>query len=74
MHVDGSGNQVLTSEDRHTLETDSVFNTLLRLKTALENNDTVEIGRSLDRLDVDISRVNFARSEIGSRMQSLDDD
>ncbi len=72
VQVDGSGNQVLTSEDRHALETDSVFNTLLRLKTALQQNDTAEIGRSLDRLDADISRVNFARSEIGSRLQSLD--
>jgi flagellar hook-associated protein 3 FlgL len=66
-----AGHQVLTSEDRHTLETDSVFNTLLRLKTALQNNDTEEIGRSLDRMDVDISRASFARSEIGSRVQSL---
>jgi flagellar hook-associated protein 3 FlgL len=71
VHVDGSGHQVLTSEDRHTLETDSVFNTLLRLKTALQQNDTEEIGRSLERIDADISRVSFARSEIGSRLQSL---
>jgi flagellar hook-associated protein 3 FlgL len=63
--------QVFTSADKHTLETDSVFNTLLRLKTALQNNDTEEIGRTLDRLDTDISRVNFARSDIGSRLQSL---
>src|SRR5207253_8039401 len=68
---DSSGNFVLQSEDRHALETDSVFNTLLRLKTALQQNDTVEIGRSLGRLDTDISRVTFARSEIGSRLQSL---
>ena len=72
VHVDGAGHQVLTSEDRHTLETDSVFNTLLRLKTALQENNTEEIGRSLDRLDTDISRVTFARSEIGSRLQSLE--
>jgi flagellar hook-associated protein 3 FlgL len=63
---------VLTSDDKHTLETDSVFNTLLRLKTALQNNDTQEIGRSLDRLDTDFSRVSFARSDMGSRLQSLD--
>jgi flagellar hook-associated protein 3 FlgL len=63
---------VLTSADRHTLETDSVFNTLLRLKSALEENNTEEIGRSIDRLDTDISRVSFARSEIGSRLQSLE--
>jgi flagellar hook-associated protein 3 FlgL len=69
---DSSGNFTLQSEDRHTLETDSVFNTLLRLRTALQENNTGEIGRSLDRLDTDISRVTFARSEIGSRLQSLD--
>jgi flagellar hook-associated protein 3 FlgL len=71
VHTDGSGNKVLTSADHHMLETDSVFNTLLRLKTALQQNDTEEIGRSLDRLDTDMSRVSFARSEIGSRIQSL---
>jgi flagellin-like hook-associated protein FlgL len=69
---DSGGNFVIQSADRHTLETDSVFNTLLRLKTALQNNDTEEIGRSLERIDTDISRVTFARSEIGSRLQSLD--
>jgi flagellin-like hook-associated protein FlgL len=72
VHTDVAGHQVLTSDDKHTLETDSVFNTLLRLKTALQNNDTQEIGRSLDRLDADFSRVSFARSDMGSRLQSLD--
>jgi flagellar hook-associated protein 3 FlgL len=63
---------VLQSEDRHTLEADSVFNTLLRLKAALEQNDTTEIGRSLARLDVDMDRVNFARAELGGRLQNLE--
>ncbi len=72
VHVDGSGHQTLTSSDHHTLQVDSVFDTLLRLKTALQQNDTEEIGRSLSRLDADISRVTFARSDIGSRLQSLD--
>jgi flagellar hook-associated protein 3 FlgL len=69
---DSAGNFVLASEDRHTLETDSVFNTLLRLRDALAAGDTPEIGRALDRLDQDMSRVNFARAEIGARMQNLD--
>jgi flagellar hook-associated protein 3 FlgL len=43
----------------------------LRLKTALQGNDTEEIGRTLNRLDTDIDRVNFARSDVGSRLQSL---
>ena len=70
--TDGSGNYVLQSDDRNTFEPDSVFNTLIRLKDALEQNDTEEIGRSIERLDTDISRVSFARSEIGSRLQSLE--
>ena len=68
---DGDGNFVLQSEDRHTLETDSVFNTLLRLRSALEDADVVEIGRSIDRLDVDLERVSFAAAEIGTRLRSL---
>jgi flagellin-like hook-associated protein FlgL len=64
-------NQTLKSEDRHTLEVDSVFNTLLRLRTALEQGDAAEIGRSIDRLDEDLSRVNFASAEIGIRLQNL---
>jgi flagellar hook-associated protein 3 FlgL len=68
--VEGA-NQVLQSEDRNTFETDSVFNTLIRLRTALEANDDIEIGRSLERLDADISRLNFSRGEIGGRLQNL---
>lgn len=63
---------VLTSEDRHTLEADSVFNTLLRLREALVNGDLPRIGREIERLDADLDRVNFARSEIGARLQTLD--
>lgn len=70
--LDADGNYVIQSEDRHTIESDSVFNTLIRLKHALEQNDTGEISRSIDRLDSDISRVTFARGEIGLRMQSLE--
>jgi flagellar hook-associated protein 3 FlgL len=62
---------VLQSEDRHTLETDSIFNTLLRLRTALEQDDVEEIGRSVDRLDQDMSRINFAVAELGIRAQNL---
>ncbi len=70
--VDGSGNQVLTSEDRNTKEVDSVYNTLIRLRQALEDNDSEAIGRAVDRLDVDIERATFARGEIGTRLQTLD--
>jgi len=66
-----SSTGVLQSEDRNTLETETVFNTLIRLRTALEMGNDEEIGRSLERLDTDISRLNFARAEIGGRLQNL---
>ena len=49
----------LTSEDRHTLEVDSVYNTLIRLRQALEDGDSVAIGRAVERLDVDLERVDL---------------
>jgi flagellar hook-associated protein 3 len=65
-------NQVLKSADTHTHEAESMFTTLVRLRTALENNDVEELGRTLARLDTDISRLNFSRSDIGGRLQNLD--
>jgi flagellar hook-associated protein 3 FlgL len=62
----------LASEDRHTLEVDSVYNSLIRLREALEAADEAAVSEAIDRIDVDLNRVNFARGEIGSRLQSLD--
>ena len=70
--VDGGGNYVLTSEDRHTFEVDSVYNSLIRLRKALQDGDSVAIGEAIERIDVDLNRVIFARGEIGTRLQTLD--
>ncbi|WP_442482091.1 flagellin N-terminal helical domain-containing protein [Aeoliella sp. SH292] len=61
----------LSSGDRHTLETSSVFNTLIRLREALLSEDYPAIGREIEAIDADLDRVNFARSELGARLQSL---
>jgi flagellar hook-associated protein 3 FlgL len=63
----------LQSADTHSVEADGVFNTLLRLKQALQSNDTEGIGRAITSLKADISQVAFARSDTGSRLQSLGD-
>ncbi len=63
---------VLTASDRHTLESDSVFNTLLRLRDALVSEDFPTVGREINRIESDLDRVNFARSELGARLQSLE--
>lgn len=70
--TNGSGDQVLVSEDRHTIEVEGVFNTLLRLRSALEAGNVEDIGRAIEQLDVDINRVSFATAEIGTRLQNLD--
>ncbi|TWT42693.1 flagellin N-terminal helical domain-containing protein [Botrimarina hoheduenensis] len=61
------------STDRHTLEVDSVFNTLSRMRQALLDGDGVQVGREIDRLDADINRVSFGRAEIGVRLRTLED-
>lgn len=61
----------LTTSDRHTLESDSAFNTLIRLREAIIAADYPAIGREINTIDDDLDRVNFARSELGARLQSL---
>ena len=61
----------LSSEDRNTLEVDSVFTTLIRMRNALEANDVVALGSEMARLDDDLDRVNFGRADIGARVQNL---
>jgi flagellar hook-associated protein 3 FlgL len=68
----GGGDYSLQSEDRNTFEVDSVFNSLIRLRTAIQNADAEAIGEAIDRLDVDLDRATFARGEIGTRLQTLD--
>ncbi|QDU57440.1 flagellin N-terminal helical domain-containing protein [Aeoliella mucimassa] len=62
----------LATGDNHTLETESVFNTLIRLRDALEAKDFTAIGNEINQIDVDLDRINFARSDLGSRLQSLE--
>lgn len=62
----------LTGEDRNYYETDSVFNSLIRLRDALEANDTEAISRAAEKLDDDISRLTFAQAAVGSQWQALE--
>ena len=61
----------ITSEDRNTVEADSVFDTLIRLRDALIAEDYTTVGNEINNIDEDLDRVNFARSELGARLQSL---
>ena len=63
---------VIAGTDRKYLETPSVFNTLLRLRDALEANDAAAMGRAIATIDVDLDRITFERSELGAQQQALD--
>src|SRR5262249_55462903 len=67
------GNYVLQSADTHSIQPEGMFNTLIRLKQALQANNAEGIAQAVTSLRTDISRVAFARSDTGSRLQSLDD-
>ena len=64
--------QTLTGRDVNPIETAGVFNTLKRLINAISSGEQGELERVAALLDDDINRINFSRSEIGARQQSLD--
>ena len=64
--------QTLTGRDVNPIETEGTFNTLTRLIEAIGSADQEELERVAGLLDEDINRLNFSRSEIGARQQSLD--
>jgi hypothetical protein len=67
----GSPTGTITGTDKNYLQTDSVFNTLVRLKQALSNNDLPAMERAIQGIDADIDRVTGARSDVGAREQAL---
>ena len=72
----GGTAQILTGDDVNPQETSGVYNSLIRLRNALSTNDSefdiVQVQFAIQALDVDASRMNFARAEIGARQQGLD--
>lgn len=62
----------LASADRNTQEVNSTFNTLLRLRDALEANDELGIANAYATLEDDLDRATHGRAELGVRVQSLE--
>ncbi len=63
---------VVTGRDVNLLETEGLFTALIRLKTALDDNNLDEIRRSIDTLDAQMLRTNLARAELGAKQRGLD--
>ncbi|MBX7167078.1 MAG: flagellar hook-associated protein FlgL [Pirellulales bacterium] len=69
----GGEPELLDGTDVNPLETSGVFTALVRLRAALETNNTSEIERSIELLDDAQSQLNFSRADLGTRQQALDD-
>ena len=66
------GSQTITGRDVHPLETESVFNSLLRIRDGLLTNSQYELQRSLEQLDSTVMNMRFARSELNAEQQGLE--
>ena len=70
--VVAGGTETLTGADVNPLETEGVFNSLIRIRDSLRTDDLLELERSIDSLDEGTEHINYVRGEIGARQQSLD--
>jgi flagellin-like hook-associated protein FlgL len=70
--MSGGTAQTLSGRDVRPEEVEGTFSALIRLRTALANNDTLEIERAISLVDASAIHLNFARAELGARQQGLD--
>jgi flagellar hook-associated protein 3 FlgL len=70
--TDGGTPETLSGADTNPIETRGVFNTLLRLRQAIQDYDVGEIERTVALLDDDMQRMSFGRAELGTRMQAVE--
>lgn len=62
----------LAGMDVNPIETQGVFNSLIRLQQAITAFDVPALGRIVEMLDRDFQRLSFGRAELGAQGQGLD--
>ncbi len=65
------GVQTITGTDTNPQEVNGIFNTLSRLATALQNNDTTETQRDLGLLTQNQTQLQLAQAELGAKEQDF---
>ncbi len=70
-NADGT-NYVLEGRDTNPQETEGLYNSVIRLRDAIQNGDSFEVGRAAAQLDKDLDRVSLARGDLGIRQQRND--
>ena len=64
--------EVLAGDDPNPLESNGIFNALLRLREAIAENDLDGIDRAVARLDENYDTLSFSRAELGARSRGLE--
>lgn len=67
-----AGSYVILGNDVNPYETNGVYNSLIRLRNAIQVGDSAEIGRASAMIDNDIDRVSLTRGDLGIRQQRID--
>jgi flagellin-like hook-associated protein FlgL len=67
-----AGQYTLTGTDPNPQEVKGVFNTLVRLREAIQNKDSVAIGRAVELADLDLQRLSLTRGSLGVQQQRID--
>jgi flagellin-like hook-associated protein FlgL len=68
----GGTAEILTGRDVNPLETEGVFNSLVRLRNAVATNDVESMQRIVEMLDADHDRLTFGRATLGTRTEGLE--
>ncbi|MCY2974962.1 MAG: flagellin [Planctomycetota bacterium] len=63
---------VISGRDTNPQEVKGAFNSILRLRKAIADGNTAEVGRASEMIDRDIDRLSFTRGELGIRLQRID--
>ncbi len=67
------GTYAIVGADTNPQEVKGVFNSLIRLRSAITNKDTGETNRAISLLDQDLSRLSLSRGTLGVQQQRIDD-
>lgn len=70
--MQGGSDSVLKGGDPNPQETESLYNALIRMQVAMENDDVREIERASGLLEEAVERITESRSTIGVMQNSLD--
>ncbi len=69
--TDVNGNSVIGGRDVNAVEVEGVFNSLIKLRNAINNQDYASMESIYGSLDNDIARLSIARGFVGSRQQDI---